>query len=527
MTNSAPSLLSRLTPSDVLAARRELAKRSLCDFSCLVDIPTVPIRSADDEDQFSVIRINKLAAHHALIMRALQGVESGSIPNLMLLLPPGSAKSTYTDVVFVPWFMARSPRRNVILASYASDIAKKQGRRARQLIQSRSFANLMDVSLKDDQKAADEWALSNGSEYMAGGLLSGLTGNRAALGILDDPIRGREAAESETIRNKTWDAYIDDFCSRLIPGAPQVMILTRWHQDDPAGRILPDKWDGESGMFNGRDGRLWQVICLPAIADRLDDPLGRKIGETLWPEWFSLDHWKPFQMNRRTWSSLYQQKPSPDDGTYFKREWFKRYKVGEEPSNLHNYLTSDHAPGGTEKNDFTCVRPWGLADNGDLYIRPGGFRTQETLDKTADKVIGGAGLIAKYKPLCWFPEDDNNWKSAEGFIKRMMQEKRSFCRVEPIPTHGGDKAVKAQPFQAMASMGRIFVPEGPEGDDIIDQYIKFPAGKNDDEVDNGSLIGRAIDMAHPAIAVRTENRQNTDRWDKVFSDKGKSSWKTA
>lgn len=525
MTNCVQSLQLKLRPEHILAARRELAKRSLCDFACLIDIPTVPVTDEDDEDQFSVIRLNTLAAHHSLILRKLQGVESGEVPNLMLLLPPGSAKSTYTDVVFIPWFMSRKPRRNVILASYASDIAKKQGRRARQLIQSRSFQNLMDVSIKDDQKAADEWALTNGSEYMAGGLLSGLTGNRAALGVLDDPIRGREAAESETIRQKTWDAYIDDFCSRLIPGAPQVMILTRWHQDDPAGRILPETWDGESGVFSGRDGRVWHVICLPAIADRVDDPLGRKIGQTLWPEWFSLDHWKPFQLNRRTWSSLYQQKPSPDEGSYFKLEWFKRYK--EIPKDIHTYLTSDHAPGGTEDNDYTCVRPWGYAGDGNLYLLPGGFRTQETLDKSMTKVIGKSGLIKRYKPLCWFPEDDNNWKSIDGFVRKAMQAEGNFCRIEPISPHGGDKEVKAQPFQAMASMGMIYIPEGPEGDDIIDQYIKFPAGKNDDEICSASIIGRAIDMAHPAIAKKIEKRQNTDRWDKAFKEgRSDKSWKT-
>jgi len=526
-TSSEPSLLSRLTPADVLAARQELAKRSLADFSCLIDIPTVPLTDAEDEDRFGVMRLNTLAAHHKLILNKLQGVESGAVPNLMLLLPPGSAKSTYTDVVFVPWFMARNSRKNVILASYASDIAKKQGRRARQLIQSRSFTNLLGVTLKDDQKAADEWALSNGSEYMAGGLLSGLTGNRAHLGILDDPIRGRESAESETIRSKTWDAYTDDFCSRLVPGAPQVMILTRWHEDDPAGRILPEKWDGESGVFYGRDGRIWHVICLPAIADRAEYPLGRKIGETLWPEWFSHEHWKPFQLNRRTWSSLYQQKPSPEEGSFFKREWFKRYKPGTEPSNLHNYITSDHAPGGKDSSDYTCARVWGLGDEGNIYLRKGGFREQETLDKSAARIIGGAGLIKQFKPFCWFPEDDNNWKAASGFITAQMREKQTFCRIEPIPTHGGDKATKAQPFQAMCSMGRVWIPEGPEGDEIIEQYVKFPSGKNDDEVDNGSLIGRAIDQAHPAIAVRTEKRQNTDRWDKAFSDQSPSkSWKT-
>jgi predicted phage terminase large subunit-like protein len=528
MSNSALSLVSRLTQTDILAARRELAKRSLPDFACMVDIPTVPLTDSDEEDKFSVMKLGSLATHHKLLLENLQGVENGTIPNLMVLMPPGSAKSTYSDVVFVPWFMSRKPRRNVILASYASDIASKQGRRARQLIKSPSFQTLMEVGLSADNAAADQWAMTNGSEYMSGGLLSGLTGNRAALGILDDPIRGREQAESETIRKKTWDAYIDDFCSRLIPGAPQIMILTRWHQDDPAGRILPETWDGESGVFAGRDGRTWHVICLPAIADRLDDPLGRKIGETLWPEWFSHEHWKPFQQNKRTWSSLYQQKPTPDEGTYFQREWFKRYE--KLPENLHYYITSDHAPGGTESNDFNCVRVWGINPEGDIFLADG-FRTQETLDKVADKVIGTAenpgGLIKRYRPFCWFPEDDNNWKSAEGFIVRMMRERNTHCRIEPISPHGSDKPTKARSFQAMAAMGRVWIKEGSEGDDIIEQYLKFPAGKHDDEVDAGSIIGRALDEAHPAIAPLPEKTLPRDSWRKAFEDDEEESWKIA
>lgn len=525
MTSSAHSLVSQLTPSDILAARRELANRSLPDFACMVDIPTVPLTNEDDEDQFTIMKLNSLVNHHRLLLNKLQKLEAGEIPNLMVLMPPGSAKSTYVDVVFLPWFM-RKPRRNVILASYASEIAKKQGRRARQLIQSQSYYNLTGLTIKSDQKAADEWALDNGSEYMSGGLLSGLTGNRAALGVLDDPIRGREAAESETIRNKTWEAYIDDFCSRLIPGAPQVMILTRWHEDDPAGRILPEGWDGESGMFQGRDGRTWDVLCLPAIADRGDDPLGRKLGETLWPEWFSHEHWAPFQINKRTWSSLYQQKPSPDEGTYFQRGWFKRYQTL--PASLHYYLSSDHAPGGTESNDFNCVRVWGIDPDGDIYLVDG-FRTQETLDKVADKVIGtkelGGGLLKRYKPFAWFPEDDNNWKSAAGFITRMMRERGTYCRIEPISPHGSDKPTKARAFQAMASAGRVWIPEGQMGDDVIEQYLKFPAGKNDDEVDAAAIIGRALDEAHPAIAPLPKKEQKRDSWAKAFDDDEEESWK--
>lgn len=533
MSSSALSLASRFSPSDVLAARQELAKRSLSDFACLVDIPTVPLtEEADeeaDEDRFSVLRLNQLVAHHALLLRKLQKIESGEIPNLMVLMPPGSAKSTYVDVVFVPWFMAKKPRRNVILASYASDIAKKQGRRARQLIQSRSFGNLMDVRLKQDQSAADEWALSNGSEYMAGGLLSGLTGNRGSLGIVDDPIKGREAAESETIREKVWTTYIDDFCSRLIPRAPQVMILTRWHQDDPAGRILPEKWDGESGLFQGRDGRIWDVLCLPAIADRADDPLGRVIGETLWPEWFNHEHWAPFQKNRRTWTSLYQQKPTAAEGTFFKREWFRRYTPDQLPKTLRKYMTSDHAPAGSEMSDYSGARVWGIASDGDLWMVDG-FRHQATMDVTMERVTGNkeekkTGLIQKHRPLCWFPEDDNNWKAVAGFVRKEMKRQGAFCRIEPISPHGADKEVKAQAFQGMASMGAVWIPVGPEGDEVIDQYLKFPGGKNDDEVDMAAIIGRAIDQAHPAILAAPKSSEPTDRYQPVKTGDEPRNWR--
>lgn len=542
-----------ITAAHVEAARRELARRKLSDFACMVDIPTVPLPDAEDEDAFGVMRLEDgLAKHHALLCDALQRVDmaadglreaDGAIPNLMVLMPPGSAKSTYVDVVFVPWFMARKPRRHVILASYASGIAQKQGRRARQLIKSRSFANLMGgTALQQGQSAADEWALTNGSEYMAGGLLSGLTGNRAALGILDDPLRGREAAESETIRNKTFEAYQDDFCSRLIPGAPQVMILTRWHQDDPAGRILPDGWDGESGWFDGRDGRRWFVICIPAVADRPDDPLGRKIGESLWPEWFGKatgdpeDHWRPHRLNHRTWSSLYQQKPSPEDGTYFQGSWFKRYRPGDEPKRLNVYMTSDHAPGGGSEHDFNAFRVWGVDHQSHLWLLDG-YRCQGDIAKAMGIAMddasgtqslaaqGALALVKKWKPLCWFPEDDNNWKSARPFVMAAMRLLKVRCRIEALTTAGGDKANKAQPFQAKAAMGEVHIPAGAEGDEIIAQYKSFPGGRWDDEIDCGANIGRALDMAHPAI-LRQGTRTVSENRDYGLEGDDGDDWRT-
>lgn len=514
MSSCAPLPAYDFQTADVEAARRELAKRSFSDFCGMVDIPTVPVTDEEDEDRFSVMRLRRgLAAHHELLCRKLQGIENGSVLNLMVLMPPGSAKSTYADVLFVPWFMARKPRRNVILASYASDITRKQGRRARQLIKSRPYWNLLGRSLSAESSAADEWALDNGSEFMGGGILSGLTGNRAGLGITDDLIKGREAAESETIREKTWEAYIDDFCSRLIPGAPQVMILTRWHEDDPAGRILPDKWAGESGVFRGRDGRTWHVLCLPAIADRLDDPLGRKLGETLWPEWFNDEHWAPFKLNSRTWSSLYQQKPAPDEGTFFQRAWLKEWE--ERPKRLNVYGASDYAVT-EEGGDYTVHRIWGVDSVGDLY-RLDGWRGQTASDEWIERKLD---LIALHKPLAWFGEGGVIQKAIEPMLRRRMRERKVYCRLEWLPSIH-DKPTRARGFQARAAMGKVWFEPGAD----VSEFLSFPAGKHDDEVDVGSLIGRALDMAHPAIIPPEEKPKVRDMW--APKRDGGSDWRVA
>lgn len=501
MNNSAPLLASRFNPSDVLAARKELVRRSLSDFALMVDIPTVPLSDEEEEDRFSVLKQSALAVHHALMCQKLQDLAEGRIPNLMLLFPPGSAKSTYADVVFVPWFMGLNPRHHVILASYASDIAKKQGRRARQLIKSNAYQNLIGAALRPDQNAADEWALDNGSEFMAGGLLSGLTGNRAWLGVLDDPMRGRDAAESQTIRDKTWEAYRDDFCSRLVPGAPQVMILTRWHEDDPAGRILPEGWAGESGVFEGRDGRTWHVLCCPAICERSDDPLGRKIGETLWPEWFNHSHWRPFQCDARSWASLYQQRPAPDEGTFFQRDWFKEWS--KKPAALNIYGTSDYAvtDGG---GDYTVHRVWGVDEHGDLY-RLDGWRGQASADEWIERKLD---LIKAHKPLAWFGEAGVIQKAVEPMLRRRMREREIFCRLEWLPSIH-DKPTRARGFQSRCAMGKVWMEPGAD----ISEFLSFPAGKNDDDVDNGSLIGRALDAAHPAIVSGKPKEGNpADLW---------------
>lgn len=500
----------------------------------MVEIPTAPVSEDTDEDRFETLRVDRLVVHHELLLAALQDVADGNTPNLMVFMPPGSAKSTYADVVFVPWFMGRKRRQSVILASYGSDLARKQGRRARQLVRSRGFCELFDARLSQDSSAADEWSLTNGSEYMAGGILSGITGNRADLLIIDDPVKGREDAESETIRKKTKAAYEDDLVTRLKPGGRQIIIQTRWHEEDLAGSILPKDWDGQSGMLEGRDGRPWRILSLPAQADRGDDPLNRPLGEFLWPEWFTEEHWRPFQRNARTWSALYQQRPTPDSGTYFQRAWFDggdvevsgqrrtfprtRYAPGDLPKHLRLYGTSDYAvtEGG---GDFTVHRVWGVDPGGDLWLLPGGYREQSTSDMWIEAKIDQMVL---HKPFAWFGEGGVIQKAIEPSLLRRMKERQERCRLEWLPSIN-DKGTRARGIQARCASSTVHIPEGPEGDAIVDEYVRFPAGAHDDDVDCASLIGRALDMTHPAIVPPEEKPPpemrgiNDQTWDELMA----------
>ena len=209
------------------------AKDSLADFCRFIDIPGAPVERQDEETDQALAVKRQLAAHHAKLVDLLQRVESGEVTRAMIFMPPGAAKSTYASVVFPVWFMGRKRRRNVIVATYASDLARKIGRRARSILRQPAYEEVFGCGLSPESSAADEWALTNENEFMGGGILSGITGNRADLLIIDDPIKGRQQADSETIRKTTREAYQDDLKTRLKPGGRIVLIQTSRHKIGP------------------------------------------------------------------------------------------------------------------------------------------------------------------------------------------------------------------------------------------------------------------------------------------------------
>jgi predicted phage terminase large subunit-like protein len=440
------------------------------------------------------------ARHQRLLDEKLEQVERGEIDRLMVFMPPRHGKSEKASKRFPAFYLGRNPKRQIIAASYNSDLATDFGREVKAIISSPEFGDVFgSVALRQDSRASDRMNTEQGGAYYAVGVGTATTGRGAHLGLIDDPFKDREDADSENQREKVWNWYRSTFYTRLMPGGAIVLIQTRWHEDDLAGRLLEQ--DGRI-----EDGGQWTVLDLPAID---------KQGHALWPEWYDVPALERIKatIGPREWSALYQQQPQPDEGTFFQRAWFREW---ETLPPVRYYGSSDYAvtDGG---GDYTVHTVWGIGADGDIY-RVAQWRGQTAADEWIERKLD---LIHKHKPLAWFGEGGVIQKAVEPMLRRRMRERNVHCRLEWLSSVH-DKPTRARSFQAMAASGRVKFETGAD----LSEFLVFPAGKHDDEVDTASLIGRAIDQAHPAIVKSQPAKGPRDRW--ATDDKeDAASWKTA
>ena len=470
--------------ASILLSRRQ-ARRDLCEYAARVPVPGAPMDMAGEDAPIPLIETQQ-AEHHKLILREMQTCMQTPHGRLMIMAPPGSSKSTYASVVAPSWYLGQHPNSRIILASYGDDLARRHGRRTRQLLRSAEAISINQCSLSADSQAANEFSLTNGSEYIACGIMGGVTGNRAGGIVVDDPVKGREQADSPVIQERTWQAYQDDLLTRLLPGGWVVIINTRWNESDLCGRILPEKWNGESGDIQCRDGNTWRVLCIQAECATNTDPLGRKQGAMLWPEWFTDKHWAQFRLNRRTWSSLYQQIPAPAEGILFRADDFAEYHVI--PQNMMMIGGADYAvtPDG---GDWTELGIAGISPTGELYLLDW-WRGRTGPEIWIERQID---MIARWKPMAWFGETGPIRRATEGRLRQRMIDRNVKCRLEWLSVVGGDKAARAQSVIATAGMGRLFWPRAAWVSELQRQCLVFPAGSPDDGVDALALLGRGAD----------------------------------
>jgi predicted phage terminase large subunit-like protein len=498
---------------------RERAETNLLTFASAIEIPGAPVRPDDEAcEEFRIVEA-AFGKHQLLWLDCLQRVQDGEIKRLLGLMPPGSAKSTYTSIVFPVHTMGRFPNTQVITANYGADLPRKWGRKARAIVRQENFRRVFDTRLSAESSAADEWALANGSEYMGAGILSGITGNRADGVIWDDLIKGREQADSELIRQKTWDAYFDDLLTRKKPQAWEIGVTTRWHEDDVAGRILPAGYDGESGFIECRDGNRWYVVCIPAEAERDDDVLGRAVGERIWPEWFGPDHFTPFKRNVRTWSALYQQRPAPEEGDYFKADWLRPIEKLPAKQTLRVYGGSDYAVT-AHGGDYTVHAVVGLDSEGRMYLLDL-WRRRAASDQWVEAFCD---LALEWKPIGW-AEEAGQIKSGVGpFLDKRMRERKAYVARERFAARG-DKGVRAQSMRGRMALEGLYVKaDAPWLADFRAELLSFPAGRHDDQVDAIGLVGQLLDRMFAAPKPRPTEKPRRDRWDVQRLDE--ANWKT-
>lgn len=416
------------------------------------------------------------APHLRLIDSALSDVvryiETGGKEGtgyLIISMPPRHGKTVTVSRLFPAWFLAEHPDMRVILASYGMTLAQKNSRFARNVIASKQFTAMYpDIRLAQDSKAVDAWDIANTQGGMdAVGVGAGVTGKGGHLIVIDDPVKSREEAESETYREKVWDWFTDDLYTRREPGAAIVVIMTRWHQDDLVGRLL------------NADVNKWRVLDLPALAIE-NDPLGRGVNEALWPDRFPrlvLDDIKRV-LGEYSFSALYQQRPVPAEGGIFKRAWFHLVDTIPEQVNIVRYW--DLAMSSRETADNTAGVKIGQGTDGHYYILD-----VTTFQKEWGDVVPEIARVA-------LADGANAMIGVEeaGYMSRAIQELNQDYRLHGYAVFGypvdKDKVTRALPFAARCAAGVVHVVRAHWTDNYLDEMCSFPNGAHDDQVDASS-----------------------------------------
>lgn len=405
------------------------------------------------------------APHLKLIDQALEDavtyVESAGRAGCgftMINMPPRFGKTLTASRMFPAWVIGNHPDWRIIMASYGATLATKNSRVARNIVASQAYAELFPgVRLAQDSKAADAWDVQGHEGGLdAIGVGGGVTGKGGQIILIDDVVKSREEAESATIRDKIWDWYRDDLYTRREPNAAIVLIMTRWHEDDLAGRLMlhePDKW---------------RVLSLPAIGDD---------GQALWPARYPLEALQDIErtLGPYSWSALYQQRPAPAEGGIFKRAWFSI--VSEPPPIARAARFWDLAMSEKTSADYTAGVKIGQGADGHFYV----------LDVKRARVDWGN--LTEYLSSVILEDGANVPQGIEqkGYMSRAIQSLNADPRFHGYAIWGypkdKDKLTNALPLAAKAAAGLLHLVRSHWTDAFLDELTSFPNAAHDDQVD--------------------------------------------
>jgi len=441
---------------------------------------------------------------HADICRRLERfmrqVERGEEPRLLLMCPPRSGKSEIGSRHFAPWMLGQHPDWEIIAASHTSSLSMSFSRYIRDLMRNPAYGAVFpDAVLDPSSQSTENWNLTRGGGYLAAGVGTGITGRGAHVLLLDDLVKDIEAADSITIRDNTWEWYLSTAYTRLAPGGGVIGIMTWWSGDDWAGRIQE--------AMNAGDGDKFEIVRYPAINEYGDEyvleddsiveiqpgrlvPAGarmtRQQGTAIHPARYTTEAMLRIKRNliaggqKRVWDALYQQNPVPDEGNFFNKEMFRYYGSPPARSELYVYQAWDFAISEGKESDYTVGVCIGQDHYDNLYILDvrrfrsgdGGYIIDEILDFAATWNADVLGF-----------EDGQIWKAIEFQFQKRCEERRQYPSYELLKPLT-DKMVRANPLKGRMQLGKVFFDKhAPYFIDLHKEFLHFPAGKHDDQVD--------------------------------------------
>lgn len=423
----------------------------------------------------------QLSWHHDNICQALERVERGEIKLLLIFMPPRHGKSELASVNFPAWYLGRNPDKSIIQASYVSDLAVDFGRKVRNMMISQEYQGIFrdddnrPITLAEDSQAAGRFNTNKKGSYFAVGVGGPTTGRGADVLLIDDPVKDRETADSPVMQKKVIDWWSAVVQTRLEKGGAQIVIMTRWNENDLAGHIL--------GLIEaGAIKEPYEILNLPALA--IGDEENRKEGEALWPEKYDTQALLNLKarMKPRDWLSLYQQTPSAQESQEFFGDWFKYYEDHEKPEGMLILTAVDPAFTKKKESDFCAIITVGLINDKMYLLDYVNKKFGPDPARINDAIIDQARKWRPYKI------------GVEAFAAQVMLAATLRTRLQleglpievlelRIPNHK-DSNVQKQRIRSLVPKyrdGKVFHKRWMT--ELEDQLIKFPTGKWDDLAD--------------------------------------------
>ena len=419
----------------------------------------------------------KVGRHHRILADQLMALESGSKDRVCVNIPPRHGKSQLVSIFYPAWFLGRNPNKKVMMVSHTTDLAVDFGRKVRNLIASDAYNEIFpEVALAVDSKSAGRWNTNFGGEYFACGIGSALAGRGADLLLVDDPHSEQDVINGNfSVFEKAYEWFTFGARTRLMPGGRVAIVQTRWHMDDLTGRVTKD-------MVKNELADQYEIVEFPALLDAEDDD-GKPITKPLWPEFFDLTALERTKasMPAFQWNSQYQQKPTAEEASIVKREWWGRWPHDQPPHVEYLIMSLDAAAEKHNRADYTALTTWGVFFNE---------------DENAHHLI----LLDSIKKRLEFPElkqlsmdEYTKWEPDAFIVEKksagtaIYQEMRRMgLPVQEYTPHRGtgDKLARLNSVADIIASGMAWVPSTRWADELVEEIAGFPFMSNDDLVDS-------------------------------------------